>query len=194
MHPLLAALAELVDAPDLGSGSERSESSSLLCRTVMKRFVFWSALALVALTLNSCLFGDDQSTPVLTPTSYLYRTSIDGVRDSLRYGDTIQVGDTLYGHWVLYGVYNNLLSFTMQANATGLDYRVSVDSTYAHLISQESKPEEGKLYFVKDVYYCPVTLHFIAKEKGDYTVTLTLASSADEKYSPQVSSYIQSIQ
>ena len=28
-----AALAELVDAPDLGSGSERSESSSLLCRT-----------------------------------------------------------------------------------------------------------------------------------------------------------------
>ena len=28
-----AALAELVDAPDLGSGSARSESSSLLCRT-----------------------------------------------------------------------------------------------------------------------------------------------------------------
>ena len=45
LHPLLqlgkyrlaalaAALAELVDAPDLGSGSERSESSSLLCRTL----------------------------------------------------------------------------------------------------------------------------------------------------------------
>ena len=32
-HFRRAALAELVDAPDLGSGSERSESSSLLCRT-----------------------------------------------------------------------------------------------------------------------------------------------------------------
>ena len=35
-----AALAELVDAPDLGSGSERSESSSLLCRTTDLESVF----------------------------------------------------------------------------------------------------------------------------------------------------------
>ena len=32
-----AALAELVDAPDLGSGSLRSEGSSPLCRTLGKR-------------------------------------------------------------------------------------------------------------------------------------------------------------
>ena len=33
LHPISAALAELVDALDLGSSFERSEGSSPLCRT-----------------------------------------------------------------------------------------------------------------------------------------------------------------
>lgn len=159
----------------------------------MKRLAFWMVLTVISGLLSSCLINEEQSTPVMKPISYLYRTSAAGVRDSIRYGDTIHVGDTLQGSWVLYCVTNNLTSFTFKTDTFAFDYHLVCDSAYAHLLTEKSKPEEGKLFFVSGCVFYPVDIYFVAKQKGDYPLSLSLASDAGEKYSPQMFSYTQAI-
>ena len=189
-------MAELVDAPDLGSGSERSESSSLLCRTqynkTMKKSAIFLCLALAAISLQSCLMGEAQSTPTFYY-SYIYRTNAQGARDSIFYGDTVHIGDTLRAPLLVSGVYNSLVSFSVEADQEALNYRLVVDSVYLSWLEADSKPENGYLHFTKDCYTFPCMLVYMPQKTGDYMVQFTVASTASKQYSPSHAQFTQPV-
>lgn len=141
--------------------------------------------------LSSCLTGEYQSTPRMIIQA-LYRNSIEGVRDTLLPGDTIQVGDTLRAPMALDGVYNTLVSFRVTADKTAFDYKLECDSASLQLLTPDSKPEEGTLSFAKDCYLYFTTLYYVPKQAGKYQISFVLASSAGEKFSP-VSGYFTQV-
>ena len=149
----------------------------------MKKFFLIVVVACAALFLNSCLEGDYQSTPRIIVFD-LYRTTPAGVVDTLNYGDTIQIGDTILAPMLLDGVYNNLVYFKVSTDTSAFDYHFVPDTTYAHLLAEDSKPEEGYLHFVSDCYLYPATLRYVAKKSGTYPFNVELGSTANEKYSP----------
>ena len=190
---LAAALAELVDAPDLGSGSSRSESSSLLCRTTMKRIFFYIALAIVSVALSSCLTGEDQSTPLIQVSKYVYRDTPAGVHDTILLTDTMHVGDTLRVPIMLYGNYNNLTEFSVKVDTAELDMRLLVDSSCLAILDPASKPEKAYLRFANDVYVFPAAMQYVPKKTGSLKISMTLASTAGEKYSPLNAWFMQEV-
>jgi len=141
--------------------------------------------------LNSCLNGEYQSTPRMIA-SNLYRHSITGVHDTLYYGDTIQVGDTMFAPIALDGVYNSLVSFQVTGDKTAFEYKLLCDSASLPLLASDSKPEEGSLHFANDCYLFFTTLYYIPIQAGKYQFSFVLASSAGEKFSP-VSGYFTQV-
>lgn len=149
----------------------------------MKKFFPIVVVAFAALFLNSCLEGDYQSTPRISVYA-LYRTNPSGVKDTLRFGDTIQVGDTVLAPMLLEGMYNELVYFKVSADTSLFDYILVRDTTNAHLLASDSKPEEGYLHFVSGCYLYPAMLRYVAKKSGTYPIHVELGSTANEKYSP----------
>jgi len=149
----------------------------------MKRIFFFVALAIAAVSFTSCLTSDDHSTPFIRA-SYLYRSTLDGVQDTVNYGDTVHVGDTLRGPIVLIGGYNNLTELQVSIDTTECDFHLLIDSGYSSQITAASKPEKGYLRFADEVYLYPTTLWFVPKKTGDLMISLTLSSTAGDKYSP----------
>ncbi len=160
--------------------------------TMKKCFpLVWVACA--ALFFSSCLTGDYQSTPRIT-VYQLYRTNLAGVEDTLNYGDTIQIGDTVLAPMLLEGVYNNLVYFKVSADANAFDYDIVKDTLYQHLLAEDSKPEEGYLHFVSGCYLYPATLRYVAKKSGTYPINVEIGSTANEKYSPRSGSFNQPVE
>lgn len=149
----------------------------------MKRIFFFITLAIAAVSFTSCLTSDDHSTPLIRA-SFLYRSTPDGGQDTLNYGDTVQVGDTLRGPIVLMGGYNNLTELQVAFDTAECDFHLLVDSGYTSQITAASKPEKGYLCFVDEVYLYPTTLWFVPKKTGDLTISMKLSSTAGDKYSP----------
>ena len=179
-----AALAELVDAPDLGSGSSRSESSSLLCRTIMKR-IYLFLLPLVALLLASC---EDKavSTPTIQASPNLVRTSAAGVQDTISYMDTLCVNDTVRMGLVVSGVLNPLTSFTVKADTSNVQVSLAWNSDYDKYLADGSDPEHAILNFVPEqVYIITTTLKYIPLTAGTHTLKFIVASDAGTGYSPR---------
>ena len=179
-----AALAELVDAPDLGSGSERSESSSLLCRTTMKRSVlFFLSFALVALMTVSCNM-DSVISPGVQYSSYLYRTSADGVQDTITLNDSLQVGDTVRFPMVLNGYYDYITSFVATTDTSKVHVSMMWDDAYKSYLTEIADPDNGILAFKPDqVYAFVTTLVYVPMASGTYRIDLELNSSAPSPYS-----------
>ena len=149
----------------------------------MKRIFFFVALAITAVCLTSCLTSDDHSTPIIRA-AFLYRSTPAGVQDSVNYGDTVQVGDTLRGPILLYGGFNNLTEFQVTFDTAEYDFQLLIDSGYTTQITAASKPETGYLRFAENIYIYPTTLWFVPKKTGDLKISMTLANTAGEKYSP----------
>ena len=151
----------------------------------MKRIFFYIAFAIVAISFTSCLTSEEHSTPIIGFSRYLYRDTPAGVHDSLLYGDTINVGDTLRGNLLLYGGYNNLTEFTVKVDTADLDLQLLIDSGYSvFLDTVASKPAQGYLRFAQDTYIFPTAMRFVPKKTGDLKISLTLASTAGERFSP----------
>jgi len=157
-------------------------------RLCLSLFIF----VFVALLFTSCLTSEEHSTPMIGA-SWLYRTSLSGVTDSIRYGDTVRVGDTLYGPILLYGGYNNLTRFSVQVDTSAISMKLLNDSAYSNMLDADSNPDNGFLHFKIGCPFFSTSLFYVAKKTGDYKITMTLASDAGEKYSPQVAWYIQSV-
>ena len=150
----------------------------------MKHFCYFFATLLVgSMLLTSCLNGEQYSTPSIQA-SYLYRSTPAGVRDTIHYGDTVSVGDTLLGNLLLYGVYNNLTEFQVTADTSAVALELLTDSAYQPFLLADSDPKNGLLRFTMDVYIFPTALQYVVKKPGTHRISLTLASTAGEKYSP----------
>ena len=191
----LAALAELVDAPDLGSGSERSESSSLLCRTtdsvrlflirtIMKRKLLLSLTVFVlSLLLASC---DTKAviSPSVQVSSWLYRTSIEGVQDTITLRDSLSVGDTVRMPVILNGYYDYLTSFVASADTAKVNLWFAWDDEFNSCLMPNAAPEHGVLVFKADsVYACVTTLVYVPTQSGTHRIDMSLNSSAELNYS-----------
>lgn len=150
----------------------------------MKRIFFFIALAIISISFTSCLTGEAQSTPLIQVSKTVYRATLAGVHDTISLTDTIHVGDTLRVPLMLYGNYNNLTEFTVTVDAAELDMRLLVDSACLALLDTTSAPDKAYLRFVNDVYVFPTDMQYVPKKTGSLKISMTLASTAGEKYSP----------
>ena len=177
-------MAELVDAPDLGSGSERSESSSLLCRTTMKRnILICLPLVLVTFFEVSCNL-DTVVSPSVQSSSVLFRTSAEGVNDTITFSDSLQVGDTVRLPMVLNGYYDYLTGFAASTDTTKMHVSFAWDEAFRECLTPSADPDHGILIFEPEkVYACVVTLQYVPLQSGTHRIDLVLKSSAQETYS-----------
>jgi len=136
----------------------------------------------MAVVLASC-DSDAQSTPLMYAAN-AYRTSVSGAQDTIRFGDTIHVGDTVRVPLFLLGQYNMLTSFQLSVEKSAFDYQLYCDSLNATFLAPDSKLQEGYMHFLENCFSLSLTLHYVAKQKGDYQFQMTLSSTASEKYSP----------
>ena len=158
----------------------------------MKKIFPFIVVACATLFLNSCLTSDYQSTPRISAYP-LYRTSAEGVQDSLNYGDTIHVGDTIRTLMVLQGMFNELVYCRIKGDASAFDYCVEADSAYAHLLADDCRMNEVYLHFVAGCYMYPATFRYVAKKAGTYRFEIELGSTANEKYSPLSAYFVQEV-
>ncbi|MBQ2540318.1 MAG: hypothetical protein II551_01570 [Paludibacteraceae bacterium] len=150
----------------------------------MKHVFYIIALAVVAVVFPSCLTGEDNSTPVIQLAGYMDRYNSLGVHDSIEFGDTVHVGDTLVAHMMLMGGYNNLTGLVVSCDTSVIGRKLVVTEGYEQHLASGSDPENGKMLFIKDVYLYPTDMRLVAKKTGDAKVLFTLSSTASEKYSP----------
>ena len=145
-------------------------------------------------SLTSCLTSEYNSTPMIyTNGKYIFRTTAAGVNDTILYGDTVQVADTLRAPLVLWGGYNNLVSFQATLDTSVFDYHLEYDTTCIPYLDEDSKPESGYLHFTNNCCQMPVTLWYVPKKSGDYTIHFTISSTAAEKFSPNTGYFQQPV-
>lgn len=150
----------------------------------MKHFLyFFVTLAVGSLLLSSCLIDEQYSTPRIQ-VSYLSRSTPAGVRDTIHYGDTVSVGDTLRGNILLNGVYNNLTEFRVSCDTSAMQLELLVDSVYGPFLLTDSDPKNGLLRFTAETYIFPTAIQYVVKKSGTHRISLTLSSTAGQKYSP----------
>ena len=153
-------------------------------------------MALVAISLTSCLWGENESSPmVYVPGMKAYRTSADGVKDTILFAQEMQthIGDTLRVPMVLAGGYNTLTSFTVTSDTSAIDYKFECDSAVLAILQADSRPEEGYLHFQDDYIMISVGFLYVSKKLGDYDILFSLASTASQKYSPNQTTVKQKI-
>ena len=159
---------------------------------IMKRILLYAVVALAAISLTSCLESNNQATPVIQA-GYVTRVSATGVCDTVSFGDTLHIADTLRVPLALWGVYNNLTTFQVTADTSVVSYQLLNDSSYLHLLDKSSAPEKGYLRFVTGCVLFETNLQYIPKKTGDYEVHLILASDAGEKYSPMEGYFVMHV-
>jgi len=159
----------------------------------MKRFFLFIAIAVSAVCLTSCLTGEEQSTPLIQVSKYVYRNTPAGVSDTILLTDTLGVGDTLRVPIMLYGNYNNLTEFTVKVDTAELDMRLLVDSSALAILDPASQPEKAYLRFANDVYVFPAAMYYVPKKTGSLKISMTLANTAGEKYSPLNAWFMQEV-
>jgi hypothetical protein len=158
-------------------------------------------MAMVAITLNSCLDGMNETSPfVYVPGMCAYRTSATGVKDTIVFAQEMQtrVGDTLRVPMVLYANsgytgFNTLTKFTVTSDTSAIDCKFVCDSALLEVIQADSRPEEGYLHFEDNYIVLPVLFLYVSKKVGDYEILFSLASTASQKYSPNQTTVKQKI-
>ena len=153
-------------------------------------------MALVAISLTSCLGGENESSPVIyVPGLKAYRTSAEGVKDTIRFTEQMysHVGDTIRVPMILDGGYNTLTSFTVTADTSAIGYKFICDSMVLNILQADSRPEEGYLHFQNDYQAVGVVFWYVSKKLGDYDIVFSLASTASQKYSPKQTTVKQKV-
>lgn len=137
---------------------------------------------LVALMAVSC----DMTTvvsPRITVSNELIRTSITGVRDTISFGDSLNVGDTVQLGMLLNGYYDYLVSFEATADTSKVRLSVAWPDSLGG-VTEASDPAHAKLVFIPDsVYACLTTLSYVPVSHGVHPINLVLSSAAKAPYS-----------
>ena len=152
----------------------------------MKNRIYWFLLLpLLAFSLVSCE-DKAQSTPTLKVSSFLLRTSVAGVTDTISYLDTLQLGDTVLMGLAAYGNFNYLTGLRAETDTTNLQLSFKWNHDDDNCLAQGSDPEHGILLFKPElVNLCMTTLHYIALKSGTHRVEITVSSNAGENFSPR---------
>lgn len=156
-----------------------------------------SALALAVCTciMSSCLNDYAQSSPELRVNTKLFRTTMEGVHDTIDLLDTLMIGDTLRLPVMFMGGFNILTSFQVQCDPAAHDLQLEVDSAVATVLGPGSDLTKGKIVFPADraISMCTATLRFVPLRSGNSPINMTVANNASEKFSPRAWSYTPNV-
>ena len=190
-----AALAELVDAPDLGSGEEIRVGSSPICRTFHSlniivhnhRFLILISV-FVALLTASCKDKVEQHFTPQIRLSYFTHPAGDTLAlhiDTLRgcyVTDTMAVGDTVKFAFAGMTLANNLQAVQLNWDSTALALSVDLSSEVKNVLLENSDTLKAQLFFPEGYNYIAFPVTFITKKESESMLNFTLSS--DSKYSP----------
>ena len=150
----------------------------------MKRKLLLSLTVFVlSLLLASC---DTKAviSPSVQVSSWLYRTSIEGVQDTITLRDSLSVGDTVRMPVILNGYYDYITSFVASADTSKVDLWFAWDDEFNSCLLPNADPEHGVLAFKADsVYACVTTLVYVPTQSGTHRIDMSLNSSAELNYS-----------
>lgn len=152
----------------------------------MKKHLFFGlSFIAVIVAFVSCNMKAVMS-PSIKPSATLIRTTAAGVRDTISYSDSLNVGDTVRMSAILNGYYDYITSFVAASDEANVDVSIIwQDSTITYL-AEDADPEHGILKFVPErVYGCYVPIQYIPKHSGTYRIDLTVTSAAESPYSNQ---------
>lgn len=159
---------------------------------IMKRFYFilctlW--LAVCAVVMVSC---DTKavSTPELTGALFLSRTTPAGVTDTIPLQDTLSVGDTLRLNIFMRGVLNPLVSFQAITDTFNLYMWLEIPEGLDQFLIEGSDVCQSKLLFEADkIIATSAVLVFVPRRAGTHSITMSVANSAGQPYSPREYEY-----
>ena len=122
--------------------------------------------------------------PNIRFSSVLYRTSAEGVKDTITFSDSLHIGDTVYLPMILDGYYDYLISFTAQADSDKVKVSFPCDDEFRKYLASSSDLEHGKMVFLPDqVYACYITFAYVPVKSGTHRIDFLLESSARDPYS-----------
>ena len=140
-------------------------------------------LVLVTFFAVSCDL-DTVVSPSVQSSSVLFRTSAEGVNDTITFSDSLQVGDTVRLPMVLNGYYDYLTGFAASTDTTKMQVSFVWDEAFRTCLTSSADPDHGILIFEPEkVYACVVTLQYVPLQSGTHRIDLVLKSSAQETYS-----------
>lgn len=146
------------------------------------RFAIFCALLFA---LSAC-DTTPKSTPYVQGSTTVFRTNAAGVRDTISYADTIQVGDTVRMHLLLYGQLNTLTYFTATCDTSAIDMGLELADEQWAVLTKDSDPANGKLVFDPEQVIAFTTwLRYSPRRSGVLPIELVIGSNAGKDYSPQ---------
>lgn len=166
----------------------------------MKKYIFCT-IAIVLFLLSACKQNaeEPQSSPRIYMSYFVSSPSGGGKLDTLnlkadkgRYlVDTISVGDTVRFDLLLNAITNTLTSFAFKNDTNYLYMRVNVPADLQKGLTDDTKLEDGILYFKTGYSAAIVPMVYIARKSGTTNVDMTLSSTSS--YSPSTLSFTQPI-
>ena len=152
----------------------------------MKRFLLYIALCAVVAAMVACNTRA-VSTPELYANSVLYRSTPEGVRDTIRAADSLRIGDTLRMFITMHGGYNTLTSFMVKTDTSALAIALEIDPIVVDsFLTTGTDLDKAQLVFVPEkVTLCSTFLRFIPRKSGKHQITMTVGNDAGESYSPR---------
>ena len=121
--------------------------------------------------------------PNLQTAAQLIRVSAEGVRDTITFNDSLQVGDTVYLGMLCNGFYDYL----KKVSATGDESKVLTSlewpDSLSYVLADDSDQEHGCLSFLPEkVYAIYTTLTYIPVASGTHKLDFQITSAAPESY------------
>ena len=144
------------------------------------KFLFF---ALVAFVFVSCDLNTVASPTVDVSRSH-YRTTAAGVKDTITYTDSLNIGDTVLVPILCDGRFDYLRMVKIGADTTKLRVSLLWDEKFQSCLTADADPEHGCLAFKADsVYRCYTSIKYIPKASGTHRIDIVLLSAAKEGYS-----------
>ena len=156
----------------------------------MKRnILFFLSLAFVALIAISCDLNSVISPSVRTST-VLYRTSLEGVKDTITFADSLNVGDTVRMGMICEGYYDYLCKLKVSGDTSKVKTSLAWPDSLSYALASDADPEHGVLSFVPEkAYGIYTTLTYIPVASGTHEISILLTSSARESYNQYAGSF-----
>ena len=121
--------------------------------------------------------------PSLQTATEMIRVSAEGVRDTVTFNDSLQVGDTVYLGMLCNGFYDYLKKVSATCENSKVLTSLEWPDSLSYVLADDSDQEHGCLSFAPEkVYAIYTTLTYIPVESGTHKVDIQITSAAPESY------------
>lgn len=189
-----AALAELVDAPDLGSGSHECRFESYMPHFMKRITYFFACFGLIGLT--SCHTNQQDFVPYITTSSFYLNPiysgdTIIGAQDTFQLKkvddcymlDTISLTDTVV-FMVGFGSYaNNLTATRVTFDTTQLNMSSKIPQEIRDILLPASDIRNLQLFLNSGYNFLAMPLGYRPLQSGTHQFVFTVES--DSEFSPR---------